>query len=349
MHQENCPPENHNDFIGAYEFFRRSKSFLNDPNMFTAFYFKYRLSILGGVLLAFLLLLSGLHLFWRVEAVLLPWNVLLALRLPRLLTAAAVGAILALAGAVMQAQFRNPLAEPTLIGISGGASLGAALALSLQLSAFSVILAAFSGALLANLLAQYWAGKGAASRLLLAGVAINALCSAALSMLLLLIQDQDLRGLLFWLMGSFASTSWQEAAILWLVLGVSLLIFLPRARALDCLLLGEQNARFAGIETKKLSIINNLSIALGVGLAASLVGMIAFIGLMVPHILRRLGAGRAQCLLPLSALGGAVLALLADLLAQLLTPPLDLPVGALISLLGAPFLLWILQYRKEEE
>lgn len=312
---------------------------MNEPNRLV-FLFIFLFLILG--------LLAYLHLFWRIEDLNLPFGLVCPLRLPRLLTAAAVGSILAVAGAVMQAQFRNPLAEPALIGIAGGASLGAALALSLQFTTFSVYFAAFSGALAANLLAQWWTRHRATSHLLLAGVAINALCSAVLSMLLLLVQDQTLRGILFWLMGSFANTTWQEVWLLWLALAWMLIIFYAKSRTLDSLLLGERNAQFAGIEIKKNRKINNLTIALGVGIAVSLVGMIAFVGLIVPHIFRRFGAGRAQLLLPLSALGGAILSLLADLLAQMLIPPLDLPVGALISLLGAPFLLWILQQSKEK-
>ncbi len=268
------------------------------------------------------------------------------LRLPRLLTAISVGAILAVCGTAMQAQFRNPLADPGLVGVAGGAGLGAAFAIALHSPAAVVAIAAFAGALGANVLAQFLNQQQQPQSLLLAGVAINALSGAILAVLFSLVSDPVLRSIQFWLLGSFAYTSLAQAIMLW---GISVAVcgyFLRRATALNVLLLGSAQAYALGLDVKREQQSLNLVVACGVGGAVAMTGMVGFIGLMVPHILRRCGIGHHRQLIPLAALAGGGLALAADTVAQYCAPPLDLPVGAMTSLAGAPFFLYLLRQQQ---
>ena len=268
------------------------------------------------------------------------------LRLPRLLTAISVGAILAVCGTAMQAQFRNPLADPGLVGVAGGAGLGAALAIALHGPAAVVAITAFAGALGANVLAQFLNQQQQPQYLLLAGVAINALSGAILAVLFSLVPDPILRSIQFWLLGSFAYASLPQAVAL---CGLSLVVggyFLRRASSLNVLLLGAAQAYALGLDVKREQQRLNLVVACGVGGAVAMTGMVGFIGLMVPHILRRCGIGHHRQLIPLAALAGAGLALAADSVAQYSAPPLDLPVGAMTSLAGAPFFLYLLRQQQ---
>ncbi|MCG9078708.1 FecCD family ABC transporter permease [Laribacter hongkongensis] len=308
--------------------------------------------ILAGLLLlvslASLLLGAGATIdeLWHGDP--FAWSLVLQLRAPRLVLALAAGSLLALCGASLQAQFRNPLAEPGLIGVSAGAALGAALALAASAPFWLVLPASLAGALTATHLAQRLAGhSGNATELLLAGVAINAFAAALLTLVISFADDQSLRGITFWLMGSLALADWPLAAGLALVAVTGLALLWPRWRLLNALLLGERTAFHAGFAVARERRMLVWLTATLVALTISLTGGIGFIGLIVPQLVRRLSGGHYRQLLPLSALGGGLLLALADLLARLAVAPAELPVGAITSLAGAPFFLWLLRQRRE--
>lgn len=271
------------------------------------------------------------------------------IRLPRSLMAIAVGALLALTGAILQGLFRNPLADPGIIGVSGDAALGAGLAIVLLpqlampwLTLGSTTLLAFVGGLLTTLLVYrlgHTAYGTSMAMMLLAGVAVGAIAFSVLGLLNYVADDEQLRDLSLWQMGSLAGASWPRVT---LSLLATLLLWgwsQHQARALNALLLGESEARHLGVAVEQLKRRAILACALGVG-------MIGFVGLMVPHLVRMLTGPDYRRLLPLSALGGALL-LLADLLARTLAPPAEIPVGLITALLGAPFFLWLLKQRQE--
>jgi iron complex transport system permease protein len=271
-------------------------------------------------------------------------TILLEVRLPRIVLALVAGAGLAVAGAALQALFRNPLAEPGLIGAASGAALAAACALSI-LPALTAAPAAFGGSLLATGLA-WRIGRGHdAARLLLAGVAINALAGGALALLGHLSNDSALRGIMLWALGSLAGANWSQ--LIWLVpcVGITAWLLWRDARALDALLLGEREAYHLGHDLVALRRRLVTLTALMVALVVSCCGALAFVGLIAPHIARRILGPAHRTLLPGSALVGAATLLCADLLARMATSPSELPLGAVLSLLGAPFFLFLLVRR----
>jgi iron complex transport system permease protein len=271
-------------------------------------------------------------------------TVLFELRLPRVLFAIIVGGALALSGAVMQALFRNPLAEPTLIGISSGASLGAVTALLFGFgSALATGLAGFTGAMVATVTA-YVVGRrmpGVAG-LLLAGIAINAFALSVVSLLITFTSDAQFRSFAFWSLGSLTRASWSSLVWLlpWSVL-LSLWLVL-RWRVLNALLLGEREAQHLGFDLKRVRLQLIFGICLLVGPLVAVTGGIAFIGLVMPHIVRLWLGADHRLLLPMSWMGGAAALLLADGLARLVLMPTELPVGVITSLIGGPFFLWLL-------
>lgn len=277
--------------------------------------------------------------FWR--------NVLLEVRLPRVVFAIVVGAGLALAGAVMQALFRNPLAEPGLIGISLGGALGAVAAIVLGGQSLLVIAAAaFIGSLLATAAAyQLGTRQPGVANLLLAGVAINAICGSLIGLFTYQATDVQLRNLTFWNMGSLAGASWPMLA--WLLPWVALLsVLLMRDwRALNALLLGEREAGHLGFALRRLRHRIVILCALLVGPLVAVAGTISFIGLVVPHLVRLTLGADHRWLLPGSLLGGALIMSLADWAARLVVMPAELPIGIVTACLGGPFLLWLLTRR----
>ncbi len=274
--------------------------------------------------------------------------VVIELRLPRILLAVMVGAMLAQCGAVMQGLFRNPLADPGIIGVSSGAAVGAVIAivfLPTALAGWTVPVAAFVSGLAVTLLiyglAQTRNGTSVVV-LLLAGVAISALAGAFIGFVSYFADDQDLRAVSLWQMGSLAgsdSTSIWLATVTMLLLAVA---FQRRANALNALLLGESEARHLGIQVERLKLELIVLTAIGVGIAVACAGIIGFVGLVVPHIVRMVTGPNHKTLLPLTALCGAVLLVAADLLARLLVQPAELPVGLVTALMGAPFFLFML-------
>lgn len=279
--------------------------------------------------------------------------VVLELRLPRLLLAIFVGAILAQCGAVIQGLFRNPLADPGVIGVSSGAAVGAIVAIVLFPAAWGswmIPTNAFLGGLLTTLLVYGFAqSKNGTSVLvlLLAGVAISAFAGAAIGFLSYFADDASLRELSVWQMGSLTTAS---SANLWLAFTTMVLLmiaFQRRAQALNALLLGEPEARHLGINVEQLKLQMIILSAVGVGVAVSCSGIIGFVGLVVPHLVRLATGPNHHYLLPLSALLGAVLLMCSDLLARIVVQPAELPVGLVTVLLGAPFFLILLvQQRK---
>ncbi|OZI37489.1 iron ABC transporter [Bordetella genomosp. 10] len=271
-------------------------------------------------------------------------NVLFNIRLPRVLFAAVTGAGLAVCGAALQALFRNPLAEPGLVGISAGGALGAVSAIVLTSGGYAVIApAAFAGSLAATACA-YLVGRRApgVAGLLLAGVAINTVAGSLIGLLTYLASDNQLRDLTFWSMGSLAGANWRLLAFLgpWTLLCSAWLI--GQWRVMNALLLGEREAGHLGYALTSVRRRLVMATALIVGPLVAATGGIGFIGLVVPHLLRMtLGADHRR-LLPASILAGALALLLADWLARVAVIPAELPIGLVTSLVGGPFFLWLL-------
>jgi iron complex transport system permease protein len=280
--------------------------------------------------------------------------VVLELRLPRTLLAIVVGAMLAQSGAVMQGLFRNPLADPGIVGVAAGAALGAVLAIFLLPAgtlAWTLPASAFAGGFLASVLVYLLARDPDGTSvvvLLLAGVAVSALSGAAIALVSYLSDDERLRDISLWQMGSLSRGSGQMIVALAAVGTVIALRFQYRAGALNALLLGEAEARHLGIAVERLKLELILLVALGVGLAVAACGVIGFVGLVVPHILRLLCGPDFRRLLPLSALAGALLLLAADSLSRVVLAPAELPVGIVTALIGAPFfVLLLLRVRRQ--
>ncbi len=281
--------------------------------------------------------------------------VLYDIRLPRLAMGLTVGAALAVAGVLLQGLFRNPLADPGIVGINAGAGLGAVLAIVLGgllpaglqalVGSWIVPLAAFLGGLCATLALYRVAtsgGRTEVATMLLAGIALGALAGAATGVLVYLADDTQLRDLTFWSMGSLAGATWAKlVAILPLVaLGLALA---PRlARGLNALALGEAQARHLGIDVQRLKGGAILGAAAMTGAAVAVSGGIGFVGLVVPHLLRLATGPDHHRLIPNAALLGAGLLVLADILSRRIVAPAELPIGIITALIGAPVFLWIL-------
>jgi iron complex transport system permease protein len=275
------------------------------------------------------------------------------LRLPRTLLAVLVGAMLAQCGAVMQGLFRNPLADPGIVGVSAGAAVGAVLAIyfsPVSASWWTVPLASFAAGFGCSLFIYRLARASLGTSvlvLLLAGIAVSALAGSVIGLVSYIADDSRLRDLTLWQMGSLAAA---DDTRVWLALAAAAALawrFQRRAAALDALLLGESEARHLGIDVENLKRELILLVALGVGLSVACAGVIGFVGLVVPHIVRSLNGPGHHQLLPLAGLGGALLLLLADVVSRLAIQPAELPVGLLTALLGAPFFIILLLQQKE--
>ncbi|MGO4280180.1 FecCD family ABC transporter permease [Cupriavidus sp. RAF20_2] len=274
-------------------------------------------------------------------------NVLIEVRLPRIVLAVTVGAALALSGAVMQALFRNPLAEPGLIGISLGGAAGAVAAIVLGAEGlFGIAPAAFGGSLIATALAyRLGSQRPGVANLLLAGVAINAICASIVGFFTYQASDVQLRNLTFWNMGSLAGATWSMLAWLVPLVVVICALMLRDWRAMNALLLGEREAQHLGFDLARLRRRLIVLTALLVGPIVAVTGTITFVGLVVPHLIRLpLGADH-RWLLPNTLAGGAIALTLADWLARTVVIPAELPIGIVTSLVGGPFLLWMLTRR----
>jgi len=330
------------------------------------------LLVLGVLLIAALLVSAGTGAFtftpakmgrflaqaagWLVptESDALGRNVFLQLRLPRVLLSALTGAVLGVSGTIMQGLFRNPIVEPGLAGTSAGAALGASLvfvlgggtsALAAPLGSLAVPLMAFAGAFAATMLVYRVSatfGKVNVFTLLLAGIAVNAVCSAGTGFLSYVARDPQARNITFWNLGTFTTADWRGVSVVAVTFVACFALTLRDAKALNALMLGEDEAALLGMDPQRLIfrllVLNTLMVAT----ATAMVGVIAFVGLVVPHVLRMMKSSDYGFLLPGSALLGALLMVVVDVVARLIIPPAELPVGIITAVVGAPVFLWIL-------
>jgi len=278
--------------------------------------------------------------------------VLLELRLPRAVLASLAGAGLAIGGVLLQAFFQNPMAGPYVVGVSSGAGLAVAIVAVLAGSSAppqgSIPAAALVGGIGVVAIVGGLAQRARVHRtvtLLLLGLAVAAICSAITSVLMLTL-PRGPEGVLFWLMGSLAGANWDGVALVGVALAVGLMLGLWNARGLDAILWGDETAQSVGVDVKRTRRMMLVAATIPVAASVASCGVIGFLGLMVPHLARGIvGAGHSR-LLPASAIIGATWLLVADLLARMILSPAELPVGAITSAVGAPFLVWICLRRR---
>ncbi len=328
-----------------------------------------RAALLSGLLLV-LLLAAGLFSLGVGTANISPLDVLHVLsgmpaspttativadiRLPRLALAILVGAALAVSGAAMQGFFQNPMADPYIVGVSSGAALGATIGMVFRVNFWfaglsATPLLAFLGALGATFLVYALSLRGGrvpVVLLLLIGVAVGALASAATSFLMIL-GDEDTRLVLFWLLGSLSSRRWDHVYMVLPYVVIGITVIWIYARDLNVLLLGEETAQHTGIEVERVKQVVLGAAALLAAAAVSASGIIGFVGLIVPHFMRILIGPDHRNLIPVSALAGALLLVLADMLARSLIAPSEIPIGIITSVLGCPFFLFLISRRKD--
>lgn len=284
---------------------------------------------------------------WSIQQFQIVWMI----RMPRVLLAAMVGAGLAVVGAVMQAMVRNPLADPYLLGVSSGASVGAVTVLAFGALAFAgtyaLTLGAFAGALVATC-TVYWLahanGRIHATRLILCGVAVGYVLLGLTSLITLSAGQRELaNALLNWTLGSLAGTQWNELLAPAVVVGGVGAWLVLQARQLNALMTGEETASTLGVDTHRLRRLLFVAVSLVTGTLVAVSGSIGFIGLVVPHIARMLVGTNHRRVLPVAAFGGAVFLVLVDLSARTLFAPTEIPVGVVTALLGGPFFVWMLR------
>ncbi|PHV11528.1 ABC transporter permease [Chitinimonas sp. BJB300] len=276
-------------------------------------------------------------------------DVVLQLRLPRSLAALVVGGLLAMAGLLQQILLRNPLADPYVLGTSGGASVGALAALLLGASSVLVSLSAGTGALASTLLVFALARhdhSSQQSRLLLTGIAVASFAGALSSLLLSIAPDGLLRGMVFWMLGDLAGAPWQVAGLV--LLGLLILLW-PCARDLNILSHGQQAAHALGSQTRQLQWLLYFASSIATAVAVTSAGLIGFIGLIVPHALRLVLGQDIRLLLPATVLGGGCTLLAADIVSRTVLAPQQLPVGVVTALAGVPVFLWLLQRRGRQQ
>jgi len=275
-------------------------------------------------------------------------SILFDVRLPRVLVAALVGAILAMAGATFQTLLRNPFADPFILGVSGGAAAGAAIATVLHLDEFPGVipLVAFIGACGATATVFLLARRREytdTTRLLLSGLVLNAFFSAVILFVFAFAPSSDLTAALRWMMGSLFTSSWSDVGLLGVFLIMGLVLLSALANDLRMLAFGEDDAKSRGIDVERVKLAGFVAGSIITGAAVAVSGIIGFIGLLVPHLIRLLWRGDYRTLLPLSAVGGALLLVVSDLLSRIIVRPAELPVGAFTALLGVPFFLSVLR------
>ena len=287
-------------------------------------------------------------------------TILFDIRLPRICLAILIGAILAISGAVMQGLFRNPLAAPSLIGVSSGASVGASAVIVLAgawlqsntaLGLSLVAVGAFIGSFLVTVLVYRLSTSAlgtSVTTMLLAGIAVSALAGAVSGLLSYYADNEMLRQISIWQMGNLSTANWQRVLVLTVVAILVLSLFPRESKSLNALLLGESEARHLGIDVQQVKRKLILLTTLGIGTAVAIGGMIGFVGLIVPHIVRLLIGPDHRWLLPASALAGGILLLLADTIARIIIAPTELPTGILTAILGAPFFIMLLVQQRRE-
>jgi len=285
--------------------------------------------------------------------------IVLDIRLPRTLLGLMIGATLAVSGVILQGLFRNPLADPGLVGVSSGAGLAAVLViigipvlipgLAGNVSPYALPFAAFLGALLTTILLYRIAtraGRTSMATMLLAGIALGALAGALTGFLTFASDDQQLRDLTFWTMGSLGGATMEKVTVAVPFIMLSLAAMPWLAHKLDALLLGEAEAGHLGVEVQRVKRTAIVAVALGVGASVAAAGPIGFIGIVVPHLLRLVIGPRHAALLVASALLGGILLVAADIASRIVVAPAELPIGIITALIGAPFFLWLLLHRR---
>ncbi len=281
-------------------------------------------------------------------------NTLWQVRFPRIALAILVGASLACAGALMQGIFGNPLAEPGVIGVSSGASMCAAIGIVFGLNfagAWSTPILAFIGGLVTTMLIYLLSRSGGRTEvvtLVLTGIAINAMAQAGLAFLMFMGDTSAREEIVFWTLGSLNGTRWQEVAVVAPFVAVGLFAVALVARQLDLLALGDRAARHVGVDVERLRLFCIVLVALLTAAAVSFAGTIAFVGLVVPHLVRLVTGPGHRVLLPASALGGALLLVSADLWARTAVAYADLPIGMLTSLVGGPIFFWLIRRTRKQ-
>lgn len=282
----------------------------------------------------------------RFDAVV--WDI----RLPRALLAALVGAALAVAGAALQAVFRNPLAEPRVIGVASGAAVGAVAAIVTGIQVvgiYTVPLAAFVAGLVATGVVFVVATQGNRTEvitLLLAGIAVEVTAGAATGLLIYMADDDQLRDIVFWTLGSLAGATWPEVGAIAPPVLLATLVLCGLARDMDLLALGDSEAGHLGAHPGRIRVAAVVFAALATGAAVAVAGVVGFVGLVVPHVVRMSIGPEHRRLLPASALGGAVVLLGADLAARTLVVPRELPLGVVTALVGGPYFLWLIRRQR---
>jgi len=287
---------------------------------------------------------------WQSAVSTIVWEI----RLPRVIMAALVGAALAVAGATYQGLFRNPLADPYLIGVAQGASLGAVIGFLLPATAQSlgvdiIPLFAFVGALVSTAVVYILARVGKTvpvTTLILAGVALGALLGSIVSYLIIF-SGEKMHGIIFWLMGSFALSQWSEVRIVlpYVVVGTAVIIIF--SRMLNVVQLDEEQAQQLGVSVERFKLILLAAATLITAASVSFVGTIGFVGIIIPHTVRLIWGADHRFLLPLSMLTGAIFMILADLIARTAMAPTEIPIGVITAICGAPFFLYLLRRRKK--
>jgi iron complex transport system permease protein len=291
------------------------------------------------------LVVPGNHTWSEAEAI-----IIFQIRLPRTFMALLVGSGLAVAGVAMQALFKNPLADPYVLGASSGAGFGAALIISLGVvSAIFVPLAAFSGAIIASFTVYALSMIGprsSVSLLLLSGIALSTFFSALISYLMF-VAGSNLQELVFWLMGGLWASTWQYVEITFPVVLVGTIILYAYARDLNLMLSGEESAQHLGVAVENLKRILLVTVSFIVGVAVAFCGIIGFVGLIVPHVVRTFTGPDHKALIPASALFGGILLIWADIIARSAIPGTEVPVGIITALLGAPFFMYLVRSKRK--
>ena len=280
-------------------------------------------------------------------------TILFTIRMPRVMLAAFVGASLAISGACLQGLFRNPLADPGLIGVSAGAALGAAFAIVFSshfislnflgpyLIPFSAIIGSASVIIILFIITKGF-GYDGVTYMLLAGIAVNAIAGVGIGLLTYISDDSELRSLTFWTMGSFGGITWPLIIPALVVILLSIIWIIGLSRKLDLIQLGDVEASRLGINIKKVRFGVIISSAVVVGISVALSGMIGFVGLVVPHLVRLLGGVNHLYVLIGSAIFGSILMVISDMMCRIIISPAELPVGLITSGLGSPFFLWLI-------
>jgi iron complex transport system permease protein len=281
-------------------------------------------------------------------------TIIIDIRLPRVILAGLVGAALAIAGATYQGLFRNPLADPYLIGVAQGASLGAVIGFLLpaawNLSGFGLIpIFAFTGAILATVIVYLLARIGKTlpvTTLILAGVALSALLQSIVSYLVIS-SGEKMHGIIFWMMGSFSMSQWSEVGVVLPYVAVGTAVIIIFARLLNVMQLDEEQAQQLGVNVEKYKLILLAAATLITAAAVSFVGTIGFVGIIIPHAVRLIWGADHRYLLPLSVLTGAIFMILTDLISRTVLAPEEIPIGVITAICGAPFFLYLLRRRKK--